>query len=108
MDNHQQVGIGFISAGLFALAGTLCLLLGKAYLPRPGGRRLQMVVLTSDDWRFWAAVAGEFGLALALFGWFGLANIDRFERFARPVTAVGLIGVAIGILAIFANLIVWW
>ena len=107
-DYHQTIGIGFVSAGLFALAGMLCLLAGKAFRPVPGYRlyRMRVAVFEPDDWRYWATVIAEFGLALALFGWFGLANIERFERFARPVTGVGLIGVVVGIVGIFANVLV--
>ena len=32
-DYHQMIVVGFVSPAIFALAGTLCLLIGKALVP---------------------------------------------------------------------------
>lgn len=66
----------------------------------PADRRLEFLGYFRDFGRFAGAVAVKLGLAAAAYGWFWLANDDRRERGAVPVTLSGLLLTAAGMGAI--------
>lgn len=66
----------------------------------PADRRSELLGYFRDFGRFAGAVTVKIGLAVAAHGWFWLANDDRRERRAVPVTLCGLLLISAGLGAI--------
>lgn len=66
----------------------------------PADRRWELLGTFHDFGRFAGAVTVKLGLAVAAYGWFWLANDERRERGAVPITLSGLLLIAAGLGAI--------
>lgn len=109
-DYHTFVGSGIVFPAVLALMALVQIATGKMYLPELR-HRLRWVwpgkwhALSPAQWEFWCVGAAELGVAAYFLGWYGLANIEGFERFSRPLKALGYIGMTIGVLGLLASIV---
>ena len=97
---NQVLSMGIIAPCLLVLWALINLATGRAYLPTRGHW-----ILFTDLWGVSVLAGVKLGTALAFFGWYYLANRERWERWAELVTVAGLGAIVLAIVALVPRLL---
>ena len=100
-DSESQVfSMGLVVPIVLAIWALINWLTGRAYLPTRGHW-----ILFTDWWGVSALAVAKTGAAVAFFGWYYLANLDRWQRWAELVAAAGLGVIVLSIVALVPRLL---
>jgi hypothetical protein len=100
-DSESQVfSMGLLLPILLAIWALIHGLTGRAYLPTRG-----RWLLFTDWWGVSTLAGMKMGVAVACFGWYYLANRERWQRWAELVTAAGVGIIVLSIIALVPRLL---
>jgi hypothetical protein len=97
---HRALSIGLILPVLLAIWALINWATGRAYLPTKGHW-----LLFTDWWGVSALASAKLGAGVSFFGWYYLANRERWQRWAELVTCAGVGVIVLSILAVVLKLL---
>lgn len=92
----RMVALGFLTP--LAILGVIAANLLTGWVVVPAERATRVVDYLPYGWVFVCVIAIKFGFAVALLGWYGLANLERVDHYALPTVLAAIVIISLGLL----------